>query len=196
MELHLSSTDGSICPSISAFSPRNSCRGKVSSPSPRMSFQFLCNNTSENYHVPLFYSFSWWDTTTDSSEGSEEESSGQTESAWSTSPNVIKKERKFPRNSVYGHFPYDARNLCKTGISKTHQFEYDRPLYEIKPKKNTKRKWARMTTELFMRIVKWEQSQRGIKQSDIEKKFNVNRTTYYRWKQRQVTYVPEYRNID
>eukprot|EP01124_Arcella_intermedia_P026243 TRINITY_DN4881_c0_g1_i1.p2 TRINITY_DN4881_c0_g1~~TRINITY_DN4881_c0_g1_i1.p2 ORF type:complete len:155 (+),score=16.40 TRINITY_DN4881_c0_g1_i1:116-580(+) len=55
-------------------------------------------------------------------------------------------------------------------------------------KLDTPRKsWTKMTPELFVKIHHWEEAQKGaIKQADIEKKWNVNRTTYYRWKQRRM----------
>eukprot|EP01124_Arcella_intermedia_P010912 TRINITY_DN17412_c0_g1_i1.p1 TRINITY_DN17412_c0_g1~~TRINITY_DN17412_c0_g1_i1.p1 ORF type:complete len:223 (+),score=35.27 TRINITY_DN17412_c0_g1_i1:38-706(+) len=54
------------------------------------------------------------------------------------------------------------------------------------PKKSDKKTWTKMTPDLFLQISLWEEAQNGlIKQADIEKKWNVNRTTYYRWKQRK-----------
>jgi len=55
-------------------------------------------------------------------------------------------------------------------------------------KQHYRRGWTRMTPELFECILNWESEQRKkgvIKQSDIEKQWNVNRTTYYRWKLRR-----------
>lgn len=48
-----------------------------------------------------------------------------------------------------------------------------------------RKEWTRMTPELFSRILAWEQAHNGvIKQSDIESKFNVNRSTFHRWKKK------------
>jgi len=44
-----------------------------------------------------------------------------------------------------------------------------------------------MTPELFARILQYEQAHNGvIKQSDIEQKFNINRSTFHRWKKKCV----------
>jgi len=46
-----------------------------------------------------------------------------------------------------------------------------------------RREWRKMTPELFAEISSWEQSQeRPVKQVEFEQHFNVNRSTYYRWK--------------
>eukprot|EP01124_Arcella_intermedia_P014420 TRINITY_DN20846_c0_g2_i7.p1 TRINITY_DN20846_c0_g2~~TRINITY_DN20846_c0_g2_i7.p1 ORF type:complete len:345 (+),score=73.25 TRINITY_DN20846_c0_g2_i7:60-1094(+) len=50
-------------------------------------------------------------------------------------------------------------------------------------KLSQRRKWKKLTTKLFYVIYDWEKSQnQPIKQSDVEERFNVNRSTYYRWK--------------
>eukprot|EP01124_Arcella_intermedia_P024682 TRINITY_DN4226_c0_g2_i2.p1 TRINITY_DN4226_c0_g2~~TRINITY_DN4226_c0_g2_i2.p1 ORF type:complete len:200 (-),score=34.98 TRINITY_DN4226_c0_g2_i2:67-666(-) len=53
-----------------------------------------------------------------------------------------------------------------------------------RPKKvSTRKTWAKMTPDLFEQIYAWEQKQKGVvKHSDIELVWNVNRSTYYRWK--------------
>jgi len=44
-----------------------------------------------------------------------------------------------------------------------------------------------MTPELFARILQYETAHNGIiKQSDIEQKFNINRSTFHRWKKKCV----------
>jgi len=73
----------------------------------------------------------------------------------------------------------DPSGTAFRGILKTSRFKKERqPLPKM-------RNWTRMTPELFNKIVDWENEQRKsgtIKQSEIERKWNVNRTTYYRWK--------------
>jgi len=46
--------------------------------------------------------------------------------------------------------------------------------------------WRKMTPELYQEIAVWEKSQnRPVKQVEFEQIFNVNRSTYYRWKKSQ-----------
>jgi len=63
-----------------------------------------------------------------------------------------------------------------------------------KPKSRVKRvsklshrkTWRKMTPELFAEISVWEKNQnRPVKQIEFEQIFNVNRSTYYRWKKSQ-----------
>jgi len=55
-------------------------------------------------------------------------------------------------------------------------------------KVSRRKAWTRMTSDLFQKILEWEKGQAGpIKQSDIEQKWNVNRSTYHRWKKRTKT---------
>jgi len=55
-------------------------------------------------------------------------------------------------------------------------------------KVSRRKAWTRMTSDLFQKILEWEKDQNGpIKQSDIETKWNVNRSTYHRWKKRTKT---------
>jgi len=103
------------------------------------------------------------------------------------------QQRVIPRIPVSSQCP-SRKNLSNVGIVKSHSAQRTHhPLRSerkiVKPKKPERRKsWTKMTPELFARITAWEDSQKGIiKQSDIEKKWNVNRTTYYRWKQRRDT---------
>jgi len=48
--------------------------------------------------------------------------------------------------------------------------------------------WKKMTPELFQEIYIWEKKQLAlqnkVKQYQIQTKFNVNRSTYYRWKKK------------
>jgi len=57
---------------------------------------------------------------------------------------------------------------------------------ETKGRRPKRRKilWKRMNPTLFKEIFQWETNQPKVKQSQIEKKFNVNRSTYYRWKKK------------
>jgi len=53
------------------------------------------------------------------------------------------------------------------------------------PKISNRRTWTKMTQKLFSEIYDWELNQtQPVKQQDIESTFNVNRSTYYRWKRR------------
>jgi hypothetical protein len=47
-----------------------------------------------------------------------------------------------------------------------------------------KKKWRKMTQELFNQILDFEKKNPNIKQCEIEKIFLVNRSTYWRWKKR------------
>eukprot|EP01124_Arcella_intermedia_P014415 TRINITY_DN20846_c0_g1_i1.p1 TRINITY_DN20846_c0_g1~~TRINITY_DN20846_c0_g1_i1.p1 ORF type:complete len:106 (+),score=25.87 TRINITY_DN20846_c0_g1_i1:23-319(+) len=59
-------------------------------------------------------------------------------------------------------------------------------------KLSQRRQWNKLTTQLFFSIYEWEKSQCPLKQSDIEERFNVNRSTYYRWKRNyQATGTPQ-----
>jgi hypothetical protein len=60
-------------------------------------------------------------------------------------------------------------------------------LMEIKKiisKGNNKKKWRKLTQELFDQIVDFEKNNPDIKQCEIEKIFLVNRSTYWRWKKK------------
>jgi len=39
-----------------------------------------------------------------------------------------------------------------------------------------------MTKELFHKMVEYEKKHENIKQCELERMFNVNRSTYWRWK--------------
>jgi len=47
-----------------------------------------------------------------------------------------------------------------------------------------KKKWRKMTQDLFNQILDFEKKNPNIKQCEIEKLFLVNRSTYWRWKKR------------
>jgi len=50
-------------------------------------------------------------------------------------------------------------------------------------KLSQRKDWTRMTPDLFEKILNWENGlKRAVKQSEIEMVWNVNRTTYHRWK--------------
>jgi len=49
-------------------------------------------------------------------------------------------------------------------------------------KKRIKRCWTKMTKEIFHQMVEYEKKHENIKQCELERMFNVNRSTYWRWK--------------
>jgi len=52
----------------------------------------------------------------------------------------------------------------------------------INKKRSPKSTWTKMTKEIFNEMVEFEKDHPHIKQCDLEKYFNVNRSTYWRWK--------------
>lgn len=56
---------------------------------------------------------------------------------------------------------------------------------------NRKVQWKKMTPELFHEIYQWEKTQSRVKQCQIQTKFHVNRSTYYRWKKKYLINHPE-----
>lgn len=54
----------------------------------------------------------------------------------------------------------------------------------ITKKNNVKKRhrWTKLTTKLFYNMVEFERNNSEIKKCEIEKLFNVNRSTYWRWK--------------
>jgi len=56
---------------------------------------------------------------------------------------------------------------------------------------NRKIQWKKMTPELFQEIYQWEKTQPRVKQCDIQSKFHVNRSTYYRWKKKHLSSHPD-----
>jgi len=47
-----------------------------------------------------------------------------------------------------------------------------------------KKKWRKMNLELFYKMLEYEKDNPDVKQSDLEQIFNVNRSTYWRWKKK------------
>jgi len=47
-----------------------------------------------------------------------------------------------------------------------------------------KKKWRKMNLELFSKMLEYEKDNPDVKQSDLEQIFNVNRSTYWRWKKK------------
>jgi len=173
-------------------SSEESAKEYPSPTSARMSFDFLCN--SEPNKLPSF------------------ERGFSSDSLW-YSPPVFAREFHVPPPSYSPILSHVSHLVPKTELGQGSQRNVPRfprkiPLYNAgskspttsevshraerkigKPKRAEKRKtWTKMTPDLFAKITSWEEGQKGIiKQSDIEKKWNVNRTTYYRWKQRRAT---------
>jgi len=56
---------------------------------------------------------------------------------------------------------------------------------------NRKVQWKKMTPELFQEIYQWEKTQSRVKQNQIQSRFQVNRSTYYRWKKKYLLAHPE-----
>jgi len=162
---------------------------KENPPSPtsaRMSFDFLCNSEPKGTHLPSFER-SFQETWCSSPAFAREfvvPSPSFSEMASHVSPtHRLSGSNSLPRFSHSRKIP--VYGSLKSTETSTHRAE--RKIG--KPKRSEKRKtWTKMTPDLFAKITAWEEGQKGIiKQSDIEKKWNVNRTTYYRWKQRRAT---------
>jgi len=68
-------------------------------------------------------------------------------------------------------------------LSEDHE-EKEETSSKTRRAKRRKISWKRMNPALFQEIFQWETTQPKVKQSQIEKKFNVNRSTYYRWKKK------------
>jgi len=49
-------------------------------------------------------------------------------------------------------------------------------------KKKSKSSWTKMNKELFLKMVDFEKKHGNVKQCEMERIFNVNRSTYWRWK--------------
>jgi len=49
-------------------------------------------------------------------------------------------------------------------------------------RKRAKSNWTKMSKELFYKMVEYEKEHGTVKQCEMEKIFNVNRSTYWRWK--------------
>jgi len=99
-------------------------------------------------------------------------------------------------------YPEYAQKFTKSFCSKVRcgrimNTNSERPLRSVKngdprmkriSKVSQRRSWNRMTPELFEKILAWEANLgHPVKQSEIEMKWNVNRTTYHRWKKSNST---------
>jgi len=51
-------------------------------------------------------------------------------------------------------------------------------------KKSKQRKWNKMTIDMFNKMLEYEKVHPDVKQCDLQKIFNVNRSTYWRWKKK------------
>jgi len=69
--------------------------------------------------------------------------------------------------------PNKSKGVCKSRVKRVSKL-------------SQRKMWRKMTPELFEEISSWERNQnRQVKQSELEQIFNVNRSTYYRWKKLQ-----------
>jgi len=80
----------------------------------------------------------------------------------------------------------DDRERVKQQVETKENNSSENSEKETKGRRPKRRKilWKRMNPTLFQEIFQWETNQPKVKQSQIEKKFNVNRSTYYRWKKK------------
>lgn len=53
---------------------------------------------------------------------------------------------------------------------------------EDQPKDNRPKKWVKLDQEIFNKMLRYELEHPGIRQNELEGIFNVNRSTYWRWK--------------
>lgn len=118
-------------------------------------------------------------------------------------------EYRMRRNSQEYHInPMEKSQIPKNEIEDITRDSMEWKNSEIKPEKETteettetnyeglmdikktikkdynKKKWRKMTQELFNQILDFEKKNPNIKQCEIEKIFLVNRSTYWRWKKR------------
>jgi len=70
-----------------------------------------------------------------------------------------------------------------TKLTKRRVCDGDPKMKRIK-KRSPKNTWQKMTEELFKKMLEYEKENPNVKQSDLQKLFNVNRSTYWRWKKR------------
>jgi len=70
-----------------------------------------------------------------------------------------------------------------TKLSKRRVCDGDPKMKRIK-KRSPKNTWQKMTDDLYKKISDYEKDHPNIKQSDLQKLFNVNRSTYWRWKKK------------
>jgi len=80
----------------------------------------------------------------------------------------------------------DQSSIDENRINPHHQKTKNKVVGESKLKKIKKRaprnNWKKMTKELFNQMVDYEKQHPNIKQCDLQRLFNVNRSTYWRWK--------------
>lgn len=84
-------------------------------------------------------------------------------------------------------------NVLQNFITET---EYDRSKLKIKRKKKIKEdkflpktkkrvsKWNKLTSDLFKTMIEYERKNPNVKQCELENIFNINRSTYWRWKKK------------
>jgi len=72
---------------------------------------------------------------------------------------------------------YHTRNE-DLGEDEDSSIEIKKSIKKRVPKSN----WTKMTKEIFDQMVEYEKGHSNIKQCELEKIFNVNRSTYWRWK--------------
>jgi len=70
-----------------------------------------------------------------------------------------------------------------TKLTKRRVCDGDPKMKRIK-KRSPKNTWHKMTDDLFKKMLDYEKEHPNIKQSDLQKLFNVNRSTYWRWKKK------------
>jgi len=70
-----------------------------------------------------------------------------------------------------------------TKLTKRRVCDGDPKMKRIK-KRSPKNTWQKMTEDLFKKMLDYEKDNPNVKQSDLQKLFNVNRSTFWRWKKR------------
>jgi hypothetical protein len=80
--------------------------------------------------------------------------------------------------------PFEHRSLSDKEKMDDDSFLDKDPLSlkKLIKKRQPKSTWTKMTKEIFNKMVEFERTHPSIKQCDLEKVFNVNRSTYWRWK--------------
>jgi len=60
------------------------------------------------------------------------------------------------------------------------------PNYTIcrKRRKKSEKKWRKMSSELFREMLEYERMHPDVRQNELQSIFNVNRSTYWRWKKK------------
>lgn len=106
---------------------------------------------------------------------------------------IEKYKRKFPEHSnrFTKNFLTKLRTgrVCNavTGLTK-RQVKAGAPKMRRVTKISATRSWAKMTDEIFEQILAQERITGTLKREVLENTFNVNRTTYYRWKKQRGIY--------